>query len=405
MLGRTAKWILVAVWIVALAPLFVADVYDETNGLILLGNPSVTTSAIVALTLKTARPVPTLFAGLIIHALPPEVAWRLLRVVNIALLLAALALLLRALREWVGRDARLEALFTWTYLFSGGAIIVATWYANIFDATVMFLIAAGMLLIARQHFVAAGIVFGAAFFCKETAAMVFPLLLLLMAIGRLRLRDAVRVAAPALAIGALYFAFRGLVVPLGSAADTHQFHLRRLAGTAIGLIDTFWTESMWGEGPAIIGFIWFAVSMVALRGWRARLAFTAFTGCAIVIYMEMFDIWQGHTVMHYLMFVGRLYFIPVVLTLFVFALDNRWWAMAILALPLAYGAVTTYVRYQRFQRSYRSIYRYASHAPVKPVRIYYPMKSLDDARRGVQIGDLPDARLQIDTATGKLVPR
>src|SRR5207244_4798576 len=171
----------------------------------------------------------------------------------------------------------------------------------------------------------------------------------------------------------------------GSAADTHQFHLAKLAPTAIALTSTFWTESMWGARWTILGFVWFAFSVAAMRGWRARVAFVVYIAALIAMYLEMFG-WQQELISH-LMFIGRLYLIPVTLTLFVFALDRRWWALAVLAVPLLIGAVVTYRHYDRFQRSYRNIYRHTT----KPIRIYYPPKPLHDPRRGIDIGDFPDA--------------
>jgi hypothetical protein len=396
---------LVVVWLLAVARLFIADVWDETNGLVVFNVPGQSALDIVRVILKTPlpfwRPIPTIFAGLVIHVLPPDVAWPLLRIVNIAMILAALTLLLRTLDRWSGPSPWRDALFTLTYLFSGGAIIVAAWYANIFDASVMLLIAAGLWLVSRGKFIAAGVIFGAAFFFKETAAITLPLLLLLVAIGRMRLRDAVRVAIPTFVLGALYFALRSLVVPFGSAGDTHQFHLSALLPTAIGFVSTYWTESMWGDGWSVLGFVWFAFSVAAMRGWRGRLAYLAYVAFAVVMYLEMFGAWQDHQLIHHLMFVGRLYFIPVVLTLFVLALDGRWWALPVLAVPLLIGAVITYTHYERFQRSYRNIYRHTA----KPVRIDYPPKPLHDPRRGIDIGNFPDARLKIDPVNGKLVPR
>jgi hypothetical protein len=136
-----------------------------------------------------------------------------------------------------------------------------------------------------------------------------------------------------------------------------------------------------------------------MRGWRARLAFLAYFGALVVMYLEMFG-WQQELMSH-LMFIGRLYFIPVTLTLFILALDGRWWALPVLAVPLLIGAVVTYTHYGRFQRSYRNIYRHTA----KPIRIYYPPKPLHDPRRGIEIGDLPDAKLALDPKNGKLVAR
>jgi hypothetical protein len=400
---RKATVALVIVWLLALGRLFIADVWDETNGLVVFKVPGQTAVDIVKVILKTPlpfwRPIPTIFAALVIHWTPAEAAWRLLRIVNMLTILAALALLLRTLRAWDGPDHRRDALFTLAALFSGGAVIVAGWYANLFDAFVMLFLAVGLSLIQRGRFVAAGAVFGAAFFFKETAALALPLLLLLVAIDRIRFKDAVKTAVPTVILGALYFALRSLVVPFGSAADTHQFHLDKLIPTAVIFANTYWYESTWGAHWTILGFVWFAFSVAVMRGWRGRLAFLAFVFACVVMYLEMFG-WQQELMSH-LMFIGRLYFIPVTLTLFVLALDRRWWALPVLAIPLLIGAVQTYAHYERFQRSYRNIYRHTA----KPARIYYPPKPLHDPRRGIEIGDLPDATLKIDPVNGKLVRR
>jgi hypothetical protein len=400
---RKATFILVIVWLLALARLFVADVWDETNGLVVFNVPGQTALDIVKVILKTPlpfwRPVPTIFAALVIHWTPPEVAWRLLRAINIALILGALALLIRTLDDWAGRDDRRDFFLALTFLFSGGAVIIAGWYANLFDAFVMFFIALGLRLIQRGQFVVAGVILGVAFFFKETVAIALPLLVLLIAIDRLRVKDAVRIAIPTVILGAIYFALRSLVVPFGSAADTHQFHLAKIVPTAIALTNTFWSESTWGTGWTILGFVWFAFSVAAFRGWRGRLAFLAYVGACVVMYLEMFG-WQQELMSH-LMFVGRLYFIPVALVLFVLALDRRWWALPVLAIPLLIGAVTTYRHYDRFQHAYRNIYRHTA----KPIRIFYAQKPLHDPRRGIEIGDFPDAPWALDAATGKLVAK
>ena len=400
---------LIVIWIVAVARLFIADNWDETNGLVVFAKDAGSALHLINVILKTPlpfwRPVPTIFAALVIHVLPPNVTWPLLRIINIAMILGALTILLRVLDAWDGASPRRNILFTLTYLFSGGAIIVATWYANIFDASAMLLLACGIALLSRRRFVAAGVVFGAAFFFKETAAMALPFLLMLVAMKRVALRDAIRAAIPTVVIGLVYFALRSLVVPFGSASDTHQFHASQFIPTLVGFLGTYWIESLWSSREFVGGFIAFAFSIAALRGWPLRIAFALYVLFATVMYLEMFITTQDHQLMHYLMFHGRLYFIPVTLTLFVFCLDRRWWALPVLAIPLLAGAVITYTHYERFQRSYRTIYKTAARATQKPVKIYYPMKPLHDPRRGIEIGDLPDATLRLDPINGKLMPR
>jgi hypothetical protein len=396
-----------------MARLFIADVWDESSALVIFGDAHKTAMQLVSTILKTPlpfwRPVPTIIIALTIHVLPAGAAWPLLRIVNMLMILGAVALLLRAVNIQAGRDDRRDFFFVFATLFSAGAIITAGWFANIFDASVLLLAASGLLLLARRWFVEAGFVFGIAFFFKENAAMIFPLLLLLVAIDRLRVRDAVRAAMPAMAIGIVYFALRSLVVPFGSAADTHQFRMDMVVPTAAGLAESYWRETLWAR-PGVIGYALFAFSLIAMRGYRARAAFAVYIAAAVVIYLSMFTVYQGHELARYVMavphltFLPRLYFVPVTLTLFVFALDRRWWVIAILAVPLLAGAAGAYSRYQRFQRNYRDLYRYVQHEP-KPVRIDYAMKPLHDPRRGIDIGDFPGAPLRLDTRTGRVVRR
>jgi hypothetical protein len=406
-LWRRATYAIVIVWVAAMARLFIADVWDESSALVVFGDAHQSATRLVSFILKTPlpfwRPIPTIFAALTIHILPPDVAWPFLRIVNMLMILGAAALLIRALGNWAGRDDRRDFVFVFATLFSAGAIITAGWFANIFDASVLLLAAWGLLLITRGWFLEAGFVFGFAFFFKETAAMVFPLLLILAAIDRIKLRDAIRIATPAIAIGILYFGLRSLVVPFGSAADTHQFQLPMLLPTAKGLAESYWRETLWGS-PGVIGYTVFAFSVAAMRTWRARGAFVAYAAAAVVLYLSMFAAYQGHDLIHYLMFVPRLYFIPVTLTLFIFAVDRRWWAVAILAIPLLMGAIGAYTRYEKFQRSYRKLYRYAATA-AKPAKIDYAMKPLHDPRRSIEIGDFPDAPMRLDPVNGLLVKK
>ena len=404
---RRATYAIVILWLVAMARLFIADVWDETNALVVFGDAHQSAGQLVATILKTPlpfwRPIPTIVAALTIHALPPDVAWPLLRIVNMLMILGAAVLLVRAVRALAGGDERRDFFFVFAIIFSAGAIIVAGWFANIFDASVLLLAACGVLMIARGWLLEAGFVFGVAFFFKETTAMTLPLLLMLIAIGRITLRDAVKTAIPTIAIGVLYFGLRSLVVPFGSAADTHQFQLSMLLPTAKGFVESYWRETLWGW-PNLFGYVAFVFSIAAMRGWRARGAFLVYAACAVVMYLSMFATYQGHDLIHYLMFVPRLYFVPVTLTLFIFAVDRRWWAIAILAIPLLIGAIGTYTRYERFQRSYRNLYRYARTAS-KPVRIDYAGKPLHDPRRGIEIGDFSDVPLRIDPVNGLLVRR
>ena len=88
----------VAVWIVLMVRLMIADVWDETNGMLYFSDPANSLGEIVRFVLTQSlgfwRPLPTLLAGAVMHFLPDfAVSWRVLRAINMALLVGAIAIL------------------------------------------------------------------------------------------------------------------------------------------------------------------------------------------------------------------------------------------------------------------------------------------------------------------------
>ena len=401
---RHVTAVLILIWLVAVVRLMIADVWDETNAIVAFGAESWTTGEAVRFVLTQSmgiwRPLPSAFAVLVIRAIDnPDVAWRVMRGLNIVLVLTSLWLFIRALTVWNGVSPRRDAVFTLAFLYSAGAVICAGWFANIFDAWVLALTALGVLLIARERHIAAGLAFGVAFFCKETAALTLPLIGLLWAMRRIDTRAALKSGIPATILGAIYFFLRGRIIPLGSASDTHGFAPIEFPPTLMHIAESFWRQTMWSDGPGFLGYLFFLVPFVALRSWRSRAAYALFLLGTTAIYWQMFSTYQAGVLMHYLIFVGRLFLIPAAITLFAVALDRREWAIAILAIPLFCGAVVTYLRYEKFQRAYARIYASA------PLRVHYPMKPLNDPRRKIEIGDFPDAPWILDPKTGALLRR
>ena len=91
----------VAVWIVLMVRLMIADVWDETNGMLYFSDPANSLGEIVRFVLTQSlgfwRPLPTLLAGAVMHFLPDfAVSWRVLRAINMALLVGAIAILAAA---------------------------------------------------------------------------------------------------------------------------------------------------------------------------------------------------------------------------------------------------------------------------------------------------------------------
>ncbi|MFP5247436.1 MAG: glycosyltransferase 87 family protein, partial [Thermoanaerobaculia bacterium] len=188
---RVALWALVAVWVLFAVRLMIADVWDETNGMLAFSSDAMTLTQKLQFVLTKSlgfwRPLPTLLVTVILHfARDFDVSWRILRSLNVLFLLGAVFLFLKA----VPRNAQL--VFTIAVLFSGSAVITAGWYANIFDASVLLLTALATVLLLRKRAIEAGIVMGIAFFCKETAILTLPFLLILFAARQIPFRDALR---------------------------------------------------------------------------------------------------------------------------------------------------------------------------------------------------------------------
>ena len=150
------------------------------------------------------------------------------------------------------------------------------------------------------------------------------------------------------------------------------------------------------------GFLFLALSLVAL--WRPRLIAAAmlFFAATVVIYWGMFGEYQNDVLIHHLNFIGRLYLVPVALMLFVLALERRTLAIAILCLPILFGGYETWRDHARLQRTYKRIYRTAAEATQKPLIIHSPVKPLDDTVRGIRIGDFPNAPVSVNAKTGRL---
>lgn len=407
---RAATYAVVLVWIVLMFGLMIADVWDETNGMVFFSDsgrsfPEITTF-VVTQSVSFWRPIPTLVAAGVLHAVPSfSISWRLLRALNILLLLFAVGCLLQTIEAWSGRDEPRRLLVTVALLFSGSAVITAGWYANIFDASSLALSALAFLLMTRGRMATAGLVLGLGFFCKEVTALALAFFIPLIAAGRLRLRDAVRAGLPAAALALIYFALRGRIIPFGSASDTHSFALEHYWPSALAYMESFWRQTMKTNGPTLMGLGWMAVSLAVLRKPLLIAAMVVFLLAGTVVYWGTFLDYQDGTLMTHRNFVGRLYLLPVSLTVALLASERRTLALALLLLPIVWGGMTTFRDHARFQNTYRQIYQEARRTRNRPLKIHYKEKPLHDPVRGIEIGDFPDAPIAIAPLDGRLLLR
>jgi len=405
---RLAAIAVALLWLALITRLMIADLWDETNGMLLFCDPAHSfwwnVQFVLTKSLGFWRPLPTLLAMFVLHFVRSfDVNWRILRFVDAFELLGSVALLVDAITRWSRRDETRDLVFVIAVLFSGSGIIIAGWYANVFDASALLVIAAGLALLARGRALAAGVVFGVAFFCKETTALIFPFLVALLAARRITFRDALRSGIPAAILGAIYFAIRSRIVPFGSSSDVHGFPLDQFLPTLINLCESFWRQTLKGNGPGVVGFVFLLVSLAALRKPRLIGAAALLVLASAVLYWQMTVMYQGDVLMSHLDFFGRLYLIPATMLLVLLAIERQTVAMVVLLIPILFGGYQTYRDHARMQRTYRRIYRTAAESKTKPLIIDYPEKPLDDVVRGIKIGTFPNAHVRIDAKTGRLL--
>lgn len=404
---RIATVAIVVVWIALMIKLMIADVWDETNGMLAFCDPAHPLGFKIHFVLTQSlgfwRPLPTLICVGVLHFIRDfDVNWRILRAIDIAMLAGASLFFTRAIERWSERDDVRELVFTIALLFSGSAVIAAGWYANIFDASALLLLAVGAYLLSRGWFLEAGLVFGVAFFCKETAALAFPFLLMLLAAGRITFKNTLRTGIPDAIFGASYFVLRSRIVAFGSSSDVHGFDMQLFLPTLMNLAESFWRQTLKGSGPGVIGFAFLLLSIAVLRRPKLIAAALALIVATAVLYWAMIMPYQDGVLMSHLNFIGRLYLIPVALMLVILALERRTIAIAVLLIPIVFGAFTTYRDHARLQRTYRRIYRTAAESKTKPLVVDFAEKPLHDTVRGVEIGAIPNAPVTIDERTGQL---
>jgi len=393
------QWLAIAIWTVMAVRLMIADVWDETNGMLAFSSAAMSLGQKLQFVLTQSlgfwRPLPTLVVATVLHFVTDfDVSWRVLRFLNIAMLLGALTILLRL----TNREVR--PLLTVAFLFSGSAVITAGWYANVFDASALLLIAIALSLLLRGKDLAAGVVIGVAFFCKETAALALPFLLVLYAAKHITFKQALRAGIPATVLGAIYFILRSKIVPFGGAGDVHGFDTQYFLPSLLNLGESFWEQTL--KSPGYLGFVWLAFFLVMLRRVPVIAATIVFLLATAIVYWGMFIEYQHGMLVHHLNFIGRLYLIPVTLMLMLLALERQRIAMAVLLLPILFGGIVTWRDHARVQRMYKRVYSTAMRGNVKPLTFHYPAKPLDDTVRGVKIGDIPNASVTIDPKTGRL---
>jgi hypothetical protein len=344
------------------------------------------------------RPLPMILVTVVAKAIGNfEAAWRALRLVNAGLILLGLSFALSFVRTIRGDDPMRDLLLTIAVLWSGSAMICAGWFANVFDVSVFFLLALGFRELAKGRGLRAGSAFGAAFFCKEVAVLVFPLLVVLYATDTTDRKETRSAIALTGALAAIYLILRLAVVTPGSAPDLRE---PSFAGMLEGLYRM--PETMWWQVADVpiplLGSCVTLAAMCLLRSRAAILGALATLGVSAMMYGELIQL--GETpLLNPSNFAGRLYLVPALVLLLLLTLFGRRWAIAVVLVPLVWGGALTVGRHVRFQQAYRAVYHVAAEAENPPLRVdcrlYRGWNQFHHRLRGVQFGDFPDAQWRL----------
>ncbi|MEK7989606.1 MAG: hypothetical protein VSS52_001245 [Thiotrichaceae bacterium] len=397
--------ILAMSWLILLKPLMIIDVWDESNFLIYFYSQSnsLWEKLIIIWTQPLGnlyRPIPISIATLVLEQTTfSGSAWHILRMVNIGLLLSTLIFILQVFQRWQLK-AYLFPIFTILFLFSSSGLITATWYANLFDASSLFLLSLALLLLSYQAFFLAGVAVGMSFFCKEINLIFIPFLIILYLNQKMDLKSLIKLFSTAFILGGSYWILRFTMIDLGSEADIHDFAFNKFLPSFIGFIDSFWWQNMLREHADWIGITCFGLSLLAFKTYLNRLLFMGLLLMTMFIYWGMFAYYQ-HDVISHLNFIGRLYLIPVTLLLIGLALWARPIIFLLIAIPILFGGWQTYQAHQRFQTTYLEIVELAQQQQDM-LFVDYKDNPLYDSFRNIQIGDYPNAKYKINLKTGEL---
>jgi hypothetical protein len=388
-------------WIYINYKLMIADVWDETNFLLYFYSTPHTFIDKIKFVWTSSelgniyRPLPISLGILIIEPIHNyELAWKVLRWTNVLLLLASLLFLLVALHKWNIKNYQ-KLIFSIFFLYSSAAIISASWFANMFDVSTVFFISLGIFFISLQQYIIAALILSLSFFCKEISVLLIPFLLILVLNAKLDFRQLIRMSLIIFTIAGIYWYLRLSYIPLGSEQDVHGFSTIQLLPTLQAYFESFWWQTMKRDGISLLGFIWLLISLLALKGLINKIAFIILMMLPVIMYLGMFS-YQNNVIMTHLNFVGRLYLVPMVLSLLMLILWGRMSLFLILLIPVLWGAQQTYTDHSNFQTVYHKIYELAKNSTDK-ITIHYSEKPLNDHIRQIEIGDYPQACFSIET--------
>lgn len=405
-------------WLFLISNLMIADVWDETNALVILSAEPVASAGLFEaakmfwlqeLPLDIYRPLGSTF--FIVLAKLTNGSFIILRYANAAFLLAAAVLFSSVLSQQKENktlsktELKSRALAFYTiFLFSSSALITVGWFANVFDASCLFFIALATKSYSSKNYAACAISMVLAIYCKEAYVLSIPFFFL--AIYQAKDTNTKSIALVSLAVitfSVIYWLARQSVSPLGSDADIHGFSFSNFLAPTLSFLSGFWFQfsKFTPNSPILwIGVITVIISLAGLKSTAAKITLLAIYFMSAVIYWGMFS-FQGENIVTAHNFVARLYLIPFVLGLYLICKEGNRVSIVIVALLSTWGMGATYSDHQTFQNSYLAIYKLSRESNEQLI-VHYPEKPLTDSNRNLLIGNYPDAAIRINPRTGEI---
>jgi len=409
-----ARVLVVLIWIGVVAALMVTDLWDESRGLVLADRLDfvelIRTTTVQESTGEGVlfRPLPfVVFAAVAKSLTSFELVWRAMRVVCAACVVASVLLLGNAIQRLGRRDGVLQLTVDVALLWSGAAIITASWFANLFDAMALLGVAVGIALLSRRAGLSAGLAIGAGVFCKEIALIALPVVAALGWAHVVPKREAGRALLAAGASVTFYLILRALIVPPGSMSDVHQLTAGGFLTALARLPETLWWQV--ADVPVRgVGTVLAVVGFMTLGSWGVRAGAVAVWVTSSLMYGTLIHLGPS-PLLSPDNFIGRLYLVPWAMLVLLIAVGGRRWVLLLALAPLTWGAWVTVDRHLRFQSVYVEVYTAAMTTAETPMRVDCRLyaEPFHHRLRGVEFGRFEDAAwvLHLDGALVRRPPR
>ncbi len=392
----------VLLWTGVVVGLMVTDVWDESRALVLFQDHGLVellssnwkqteTGGVVLF-----RPLPMLvFSGIASLVDDPGTTWRLLRGLNAVTLLTGGWFLLGVVRRQLGVDHLRDLLLAVAFLFSGSALITASWFANGFDAMALVFIAVGLHQLAEERGWVAGMSFGMALFCKEVAVLVLPFLLIMAWTKTFERKNTIRALLIATAALVFFLVLRSTVVVPGSEGDLRHFSMDGILEAIVRLPVTFWWQ-MADVPLRWLGVLVVLLSLTVMRSKRAAVGLAGLYIATALLYGPILALGPS-PLLSPDNFIGRIYLVPAALALILVALHGRRGAVLLLLVPIVWGAGVTATRHFQFQRAYLGVYEKAASVKKPPLHVHcrFYERPFEYAARDVVFGRFPNARWEL----------